>query len=67
MAARHPADGLLRVGLYGLVSLHALTTQRVLPWAGAVAIGIAAGMLIASLQPIRADKSGTWSAPPAVR
>jgi hypothetical protein len=43
-------------GLYGLVSLHALTAQRVLPWAGAVAIGIAAGMLIASLQPIRADK-----------
>ena len=43
-------------GLYGLVSLHALTAQRILPWVAAMAVGISAGMLVAGLQPIRADK-----------
>ena len=43
-------------GLYGLYSLHGLGLERVLPWAAALLGGTAIGMLIASVQPIRADK-----------
>jgi hypothetical protein len=44
-------------GLYGLFNLHSLTAERILPWVGAIAVGIIAGMRIAALQPIRADKT----------
>ncbi len=43
-------------GLASLYQMHGLALQRVLPWAVALAGGIGVGMLIASLQPIRADK-----------
>ena len=57
MADRHSPHGLLCVGTYGLVSLHLpLRRSEFFLGQAAVAIGIAAGMLIASLQPIRADK-----------
>jgi hypothetical protein len=44
-------------GLASLYSMHGLGLSRVLPWAVALVAGIAIGMLIASLQPIRADKT----------
>ena len=43
-------------GLFSLYQLHGLGLARVLPWAAALVGGIVVGMLIASLQPIRADK-----------
>jgi hypothetical protein len=44
-------------GLYGLATMHSLTTQRILPWAGALAAGIIIGILIAGTRSIRADKA----------
>jgi hypothetical protein len=44
-------------GLYGLFTLHSLTLQRLLPWAVALAAGIGAGLAIAGLSKIRADKT----------
>jgi hypothetical protein len=44
-------------GLFSLYQLHGLGPERVLPWAAALVAGIALGMLIAGLQPIRADKT----------
>ena len=43
-------------GLFSLYQLHGLAPTRVIPWAAALIGGIAIGMLVASLQPIRADK-----------
>jgi hypothetical protein len=43
-------------GLYGLFSMHALTLSRVLPWLAAIGCGVAVGLVVAGLQPIRADK-----------
>ena len=44
-------------GIFSLYQLHGLGLMRVLPWAMALAIGAMVGRLIASLQPIRADKT----------
>ncbi len=44
-------------GLYSLYTLHGLGLARVMPWAAALVGGTVIGMLIASLQPIRADKA----------
>jgi hypothetical protein len=44
-------------GLYSLYGMHGLRLARVMPWAVALVGGTAIGMLIASLQPIRADKT----------
>jgi hypothetical protein len=43
-------------GLYNLVTLYGPTPQRALPWLAALACGTFIGMLVASRQPIRADK-----------
>jgi uncharacterized protein DUF6622 len=43
-------------GIYGLFSLHSPTLGRILPWLAAIAVGIVIGMMVAKLQPIRADK-----------
>ena len=44
-------------GLYGLFTLHSLTLQRLFPWAVALAVGIVAGLMVAGLSKIRADKT----------
>lgn len=44
-------------GLASLYTLHGLGLTRMLPWAAALVGGTVIGMLIASLQPIRADKT----------
>ena len=43
-------------GLFSLYQLHGLALVRVMPWAAALVGGVAVGMLIAGLQPIRADR-----------
>ena len=44
-------------GLASLYQMHGLALERVLPWLVALVAGVGAGMLIASLQPIRVDKA----------
>jgi hypothetical protein len=43
-------------GLYNLVTGYGLTSERALPWAGALVCGTLVGTAIAGRQPIRADK-----------
>lgn len=43
-------------GLYGLFKLHSPTPERIVPWLAAIAVGVAIGMFVSTLRPIRADK-----------
>ena len=43
-------------GLFSLYQMHGLALLRVVPWVAALVGGIAVGIVIAGLQPIRADK-----------
>lgn len=44
-------------GLYNLLTIYGVSVGRALPWAAALVCGIAAGLLIAGRQPIRADRT----------